>query len=110
MVVTGFQVRRWYQTAESSGRPNGERVLRTYVSVSTYPTVEAAEVGYSSARRGRWIPADAVASGVEAIGWRVAGSSAGCGPLEAIERLERRGAADAAAALRRYLQRPGTAV
>lgn len=106
MVSVTYSVRRWYQIAEPAGRPNGERVLRTHVSISTYPTVEEALAGYEAARRGRWVPADAVADGVEAIGWRVPGvTGIGCGPREAIERLERKGATDAAEALRKVLER-----
>ncbi len=103
MVGLTFQVRRWYQIAESE--PGRGRVLRTHVAVSDYPHVDAALIGYESARRGRWIPAGAVASGVEAIGWTPPGVRAGCGPTEAVERLRRIGATEAADALARVLER-----
>lgn len=102
MAIARPQVRRWYQTAEIVGP---RRVVRTHTAISVYDDVEQAERGLQAALRGRWVPAEAIAHGVEPVGWTRAGESVAVGPTEAIARLRARGAHDAADALERTLER-----
>ena len=97
-----YAVRRWYSIAEVV---DGRRIEAVRVDERDHPTEDDAREAYARALRRRWVPADALDAGVEAIGFRP-DAGAGTGPRGAVERLRAAGRHDEAAALERLLERP----
>ena len=75
------------------------------VDETDYPDEATAREAYARTSRRRWVPADAVDSGVEAIGFRPDPAGAVVGPRGAVDRLRAAGRHDEAAALERCLDR-----
>lgn len=101
-----LEVRRWYVAIELNA--DGKNVERTHTHTQSAATIDEARELYHSARRYRWVPIGAVDRGVEAIGFKVdepSRTGLPIGPRDAIERLRAAGAASAAEAIERMLNR-----
>lgn len=102
-----LEVRRWY-VMRYPHPETGEMIERTHTDTLTAGDVDEARKLYHAARRRRWVPIGAIDSGIEAVGFKVDEpelSARLMGPSEAVERLRSAGAASAADALERSLQR-----
>ena len=97
-----YAVRRWYSVAEVV---DGRRIEAVRVDEHDYPTEADAREAYARTSRRRWVPADALDAGVEAIGFRP-DLGAATGPRGAVDRLRAAGRHDEAEALERLLTRP----